>query len=146
MESQTMVERPLVVFHQKNSIIGNILAVRLEELLWAMTNMGCSFGLGLWRLHTMAVQVERPWEFTAEGLDFRLGLCRLHTIVVQVERPWEFMAERFGLWDWPLEASHYAWPKALLPIFYWLCIFNPFLWTLNKVGPLNPTASRLGWP
>jgi hypothetical protein len=26
----------------------------------------------------------------------------------------------FGLWAWPLEASHYARPKAPLPIFYWL--------------------------
>jgi hypothetical protein len=57
-----------------------------------------SFGLALWRLHTMANQVERPWECTAKGLDFGLGL------------------------------------------------FNPFLWTLDKVWPLNPMASRLGWP
>jgi hypothetical protein len=27
-----------------------------------------------------------------------------------------------------------------------LVIFSPFLWTLNKVWPLNPTASRLGQP
>jgi hypothetical protein len=26
----------------------------------------------------------------------------------------------FGLWAWPLEASHYARPKAPLTIFYWL--------------------------
>jgi hypothetical protein len=36
------------------------LAVRLEELFWAGSKVGCSFffwtldfGLGLWRLHTM---------------------------------------------------------------------------------------------
>jgi hypothetical protein len=40
--------------------------------------------------------------------------------------------QRFGLWAWHLEASHYARPKAPIPIFYWLCIFNPFLWTLTK--------------
>jgi len=27
-----------------------------------------------------------------------------------------------------------------------LAIFNPFFGTLNKVWPLNPTASRLGRP
>jgi hypothetical protein len=47
-------------------------------------------------------------------------------------------SQRFGLWAWPLETP--------IPIFYWLCFFSPFLWTLNKVWPLNPTASRLGWP
>jgi hypothetical protein len=35
---------------------------------------GLDFGLSLWKLHTMAVQVERPWEFMAKGLDFGLGL------------------------------------------------------------------------
>jgi hypothetical protein len=38
------------------------------------------FGLSLWRLHIMAVQVERLWEFMAKGLDFGLGLCRLHAM------------------------------------------------------------------
>jgi len=28
--------------------------------------------------------------------------------------------QRFGLWAWPLEASHYARPNAPLIIFYWL--------------------------
>jgi hypothetical protein len=51
----------------------------------------------------------------------------------------------FGLWAWPLEASHYAWLKAPIPIFL-LAIFNSFLWTLNKVWPFNPMASRLGRP
>jgi hypothetical protein len=41
---------------------------------------GLDFGLGLWRLHTLAVQVERPWEFMAKGLDFGLGLWRLHLL------------------------------------------------------------------
>jgi hypothetical protein len=44
----------------------------------------CSFefglGLDLWRLHTLAVQVERPWEFMTKGLDFGLDLWRLHTM------------------------------------------------------------------
>jgi hypothetical protein len=44
----------------------------------------------------------------------------LHTMVVQVERPWEFTSQTFGLWAWPLEASHYAWLKASILIFCWL--------------------------
>jgi hypothetical protein len=36
--------------------------------------LGLDFGLSLWRLHTMAIQVERPWEFLAKSLDFGLGL------------------------------------------------------------------------
>ena len=35
--------------------------------------LSLDFGLGLWKLHTLAVQVERPWEFMAKGLDFGLG-------------------------------------------------------------------------
>jgi hypothetical protein len=42
--------------------------------------LSLDFGLGLWRLHTLAVQVERLWEFMAKGLDFGLGLWRLHTM------------------------------------------------------------------
>jgi hypothetical protein len=62
----------------------------------------------------VAVQVERPWEFMAEGLDFELGM-------------WSLL--------------HYTCPKAPIPMFYWLSIYNPFIWTLNKMWPLNPTAS-----
>jgi hypothetical protein len=29
--------------------------------------LGLDFGLGLWKLHTIDVQVERPWEFMARG-------------------------------------------------------------------------------
>jgi len=36
--------------------------------------LGLDFGLGIWRLHTTAIQVERPWEFMANSLDFGLGL------------------------------------------------------------------------
>jgi hypothetical protein len=34
----------------------------------------------------------------------------------------------FGFWAWPLEASHYAQPKAPIPIFYWL--FSPHFFGL----------------
>jgi hypothetical protein len=37
---------------------------------------------------------------------------------------------RFELWTRPLEASHSARLKTPLIIFYWLCLFSPFLWTL----------------
>jgi hypothetical protein len=57
-------------FSWKKSIIGKILAVRLEGLFWARNKVGYSSG--------------------------------------------------FGLWAWPLEASHHARPKAPLLIFYWL--------------------------
>jgi hypothetical protein len=53
--------------------------------------------------------------------------------------------QRYGLWTWPLKASHYARPKAPLTSSF-LAIFSPFLWTLNKVWPLNPMASWLGRP
>ncbi len=33
--------------------------------------LGLNFGLGLWRLHTMAIQVERPWEFMAQEHDIK---------------------------------------------------------------------------
>jgi hypothetical protein len=64
------------------------LAIRLEELIWAWFEqgikwdapLGLDLGLGLWRLHTMAIQVERPWEFMAKGLNFGLGLWKLHTL------------------------------------------------------------------
>jgi hypothetical protein len=42
--------------------------------------LSLDFGLGLWKLHTWADQIERPWEFMAKGLDFGLGLWRLHTM------------------------------------------------------------------
>ena len=50
-----------------------------QQLKWDAP-LGLNFGLSLWRLHTMAVQVERPWEFMAKGLDFELGFWRLHTM------------------------------------------------------------------
>jgi hypothetical protein len=85
METQTMLGgRP--IFFIKTSITDKILAVRLEGLFWARSvwdvPLGLAFGLGLCKLHTMAVQVERPWEFMAKGLDFGLGLglWRLHTM------------------------------------------------------------------
>jgi hypothetical protein len=65
------------------------------------------FGLSLWRVHTMAVQVERPREFMAKGLDFALGLWRLH---------------------------NYARPKAPILMFYWLTISTHFFGLSTKFG------------
>ena len=38
------------------------------------------FGLDLWRLRTMAIQVERLCDCMAKGLDFGVGLWRFHTL------------------------------------------------------------------
>ena len=40
--------------------------------------LGLDFGLGFWKLHTMAVLAERPWEFMAKGSNFGLGLWSLY--------------------------------------------------------------------
>jgi hypothetical protein len=119
METQTMVERLLVLsFVKKNSIIDKILAVRLEGLFWAKNKMGfplgSDFGLGLWRLHTMAVQVERPWDsWQTFGLWIRPW--RLHIVPGRRLRSlyftgWLFSAHFFGLSTklghsvpWPLD-------------------------------------------
>jgi hypothetical protein len=53
MKTQTMAERMSVFFSFKKSIIDKILAVRLAGFFWAMNEVGCSFGFGLWRLPTM---------------------------------------------------------------------------------------------
>jgi hypothetical protein len=55
----------------------------------------------------------------------------------------------FGLWAWPCRASHYAWPKAPIVIFYWL--FSAHFFGLNKVWPLNRMPLNLDghnvkWP
>jgi hypothetical protein len=48
----------------------------------------------------------------------------------------------FGLWR--LHTMH-SWSLQFL-ILYWLYIFSPSLWTLNKVWPFNLTTSQLGRP
>jgi hypothetical protein len=63
----------------------------------------------------------------------------------------------FTLWPSKLRGSGSSWPKVWtlglnfggltlclaegFNYYILLAIFNPFLWTLNKVWPLNPTAS-----
>jgi hypothetical protein len=47
----------------------------------------------------------------------------------------------FGLCAWPLEASHVLCPTEGSAYYILLAIFSSFLWTLNKVWPLNRTAS-----
>jgi len=54
---------------------------------------GFGLELGLWRLHTMAVQVERPWEFIAKGLAFR-GFTLMAGQRLQIL---SFIAHFFGL-------------------------------------------------
>jgi hypothetical protein len=45
--------------------------------------LGLDFGLGLLKLHTMTVQVERPWGFMAKGANLGLDLWKLHTMLGQ---------------------------------------------------------------
>ena len=118
METQTMVERSSVSFSSKNQSL-----TRSWPLFWARNKVACSLEFGLWAWPLEASHFGRP---SREAVGVH--------------------GQRFGLWVWLLEASHYTWLKAPLPTFYWLCISSPFLWTLNKVWPLNPTTSRLGRP
>jgi hypothetical protein len=73
-----------VFFHLKNQSLTRYWPldwrVCFEHRMNWEAPSGLDFGLGLWRLHIMVVQVERPWEFMAKGLDFGLGLWRLHTM------------------------------------------------------------------
>jgi hypothetical protein len=119
METQTMVERPSCSFHEKNQPFTRS---------WPLDWRGC-FGQGIKWVAPLG------WAWPLEASHYG--------------RPsWEAVGvhgQRFGLWVWPLEASHYARPKAPLITLYWL-FFSPFLWTLNKVWPLNPTASQLWRP
>jgi hypothetical protein len=53
------------------------------------------------------------------------------------------------LWVWTLDLAfeNFTLYPAKDSTYYILLVnFNPFLWILNKVWPLNPTASRLGRP
>jgi hypothetical protein len=73
------------------------LAVRLEGLYWEGNKVGCSFFLWTLGLAFGASHYDCP---SREAV-------RVH-------------GQRFGLWTLGLEASHYARPKAPIPIFYWL--------------------------
>jgi hypothetical protein len=82
MKTQTMVER-LSIFSLKNQSLTRSWPLNWrgffgQGIKWDVP-LGSDFGLGLRRLHTMVVHVERLWEFMAKGLDFGLGLWRLYT-------------------------------------------------------------------
>jgi hypothetical protein len=49
----------------------------------------------------------------------------------------------FGLWTWPLEASHYARHKAPLIVFYWLCIFSLLFGLSTRFGHSIPQPLNL---
>jgi len=66
-------------------------------------------------------------------LDFGLGLGRLPTMAIAIERPWEFIAKVFELWTWPCEASYCSWSKGLIPIIYYLFIAH-FFGSSTKFG------------
>jgi hypothetical protein len=73
METQNMVERPSQRYKTlTRSNIGQGIKVDAP--------LGLVYGIGLWRLHIITVQVKRLWEFMAKGLDFGLDFWRLHTM------------------------------------------------------------------
>jgi hypothetical protein len=89
---RTMVER-LPIFSLQNQKL---------RRSWTLYWRGC-FGQG--------IKWDAPSSLSM-GLNFGLGLWRLQTMAVGVH------GQRFGLWAWLLEASHYARLKAPIPIFY----------------------------
>jgi hypothetical protein len=111
-----MVERLSIFFHKKSNI-NKILA-----LDWR----GC-FGKG--------IKWDPPSFFWTLGLAFGgfalwLSKSRVH-------------GQRFRLWTWPLETSHYARPKAPIPIFYWLFLAHLFGLS-TKIGHSIPQPLDLG--
>jgi hypothetical protein len=56
-------------------------------------------------------------------------------MAVQIKRLWEFMAKRLGYGGFTLCLTKGSNSYILL------IIYNPVLWTLNKVQPFNLTAS-----
>jgi hypothetical protein len=117
MKTQTMVERMSVFVHGK-SIIDEILAVKLEG----------SFGQG--------IKWDAPLGSDFGG--FTLWPSKSRDYEVSWPKVWT-LGLAFG--DFTLCST-----KDSNSYIYWLIILNPFLWTLNKVWPFNPTTSRLGWP
>jgi hypothetical protein len=74
-----------------------ILAARLEGLFCAGTKVGCSFFLSPLDLAFEASHYGRPSQEAVGVHD-----------------------QRFELWAWYVEVSHYARLEAPIPIFYWL--------------------------
>jgi hypothetical protein len=109
--------RGLQSFFIKKSIIGKILAVRLQGTLWARNRVGCSFefgvGLGLWRLHT------------------KLQLFELRGRGSSWPRVWTLSLTFGGFTLYPA--------KAPLTIFYWL--FSAHFFRIStKFGHSTRTA------
>jgi hypothetical protein len=83
METQNYGREAIGFFHIKKSIIGKILAIRLEGLFWARNKVGCTFGFGLWAWPLEASQCAWPkaplttfyWLFSTHffGLSIEFG-------------------------------------------------------------------------
>jgi hypothetical protein len=117
------------IFFIKNIIkkTNKILADRLEGMFWVGNKVWCSFFL--WTLG-LAFEGFASWPSKSRG-------CESH-------------GQRFGLWAWPLEASHYAQPKAPIPIFDWL-FSTHFFGLSTKFGhsiqqPLDLDGHNVKWP
>jgi hypothetical protein len=115
MKSQTMVKRQSVFFLKKNKSLTRSWPLDwrgyFEQGIKWDAPLGLDFGLGIWKLHTMAVQVEKPWEFMAKGLDIGLTLWK---------------------------ASHYAQLKAPLTISYGYVFSAHFFGLSTKFGHSTP--------
>jgi hypothetical protein len=91
----------------------------------------------------LAVRLEGLfWARNKVGCSFGFGLWAWPLEASHYDRPsWEAVGvheQRFGLWTWPLEASHYAWPKAPLVILYWLWFSTHFFGLSTKFGHSIP--------
>jgi hypothetical protein len=58
----------------KRSIIGKILAVRLEGLFWTRNKVGCSFGFGLWAWPSKTSHYDYPSRETVGVHGQKFGL------------------------------------------------------------------------
>ena len=108
--------------HTEKSKNDKILAVRLEGMFWVGNKVDCSFFM--WTLG-LAFGGFTLWPSKSRG--HGSSWPKVWTLGLAFE----------GFTLCPAEGSTY---------YILLAIFSSFLSTLNKVWPLNPTASRLGRP
>jgi hypothetical protein len=100
-----MVKRPSVFFSLKNQSLTRSWPLDwrgcFEQGIKWDAPLGLDFGLGLWRLHTMAVQVERPWEFMARGFDFGPDKGSTYYILLAMYfQPISLATQSHGLSTW----------------------------------------------
>jgi hypothetical protein len=136
METQSMVERPSVfslkIWSLTRSWPLDWRGYFEQGIKWDAP-LGLDFGLGLWRLHTMAVQVERLWEFMAKGLDLAFGgftLCppegSSYYILLVIFN--SFLWTLIKVWPLNLTASRLGRPECEAALSVAHIIFHQPLW------------------